>query len=305
MEQLNFHKLHIFNTVARTGSFTRAAEALGISQPAVSIQVRELERSLKTTLLTRKRTGAELTDAGEEAYSYTRRIFSLSEEMLLAIHDVDGLRSGRLSIGSSSTPGEYILPLAIGAFRNRYPGVEVALDISRGRSVMDRVLNRGIDLGMVGAGVEANEAGLESFVYARDEIALVASPRHPLAETRTLALDDIDGAAFVMRERGSETREAAERALSERGLAFSVSLELDSNEAVKRAAAAGLGIGALSKMSLTPDVALGYLKILNANGWKCERPIMALYMDAESATTAQKAFVTLLKMERPMPPMPR
>lgn len=304
MEQLNFHRLRIFHTVARTGSFTRAAEALGITQPAVSSQITKLERSMKTTLLTRKRTGAELTDSGETAYEYTGRIFSLSEEMLLAINDVDGLRSGRLTVGASSTPGDYILPAAITEFRKRYPDVDVAMGISGGQSVIDRVLSGDIDLGMVSAGIDESAAGLESFVYARDEIALAASPRHPLSEARTLTLADMDGAAFVMRERGSETRDAAESALRESGLDFSVALELETNEAVKRAAGAGMGIAALSKMSFTPEAALGYLKILNANGWKCERPIVALYMDAAS-TTARKAFINLLKTERPMPPMPR
>lgn len=304
MEQLNFHRLRVFHKVAQTGSFTRAAEELGISQPAVSSQVSKLEESLDSTLLTRKRGGAGLTDSGEVAYSFSSRIFQLAEEMLLAISDTDDLRAGRLRVGATSTPGDYILPKAIGEFLNRYPGVEAALDVSSGQAVIDRVRSRDIDLGMVSAGIDASAAGLESFVYARDEIALAASPRHPLAEARTLTLEDIDGAAFVMRERGSETREAAERALRESGLDFRVALELETNEAVKRSAGAGLGIAALSKMSFTPEAAVGYLKILNVSGWKCERPIVALYMDTASSA-ARRAFISLLKMERPMPPMPR
>lgn len=304
MEQLNFHRLRVFHKVAQTGSFTRAAEELGISQPAVSSQVSKLEESLDTTLLTRKRAGADLTDSGEVAYGFSSRIFRLAEEMLLAIGDTDALRAGRLRVGATSTPGDYILPKAIGEFLNRYPGVEAALDVSSGQAVIDRVRSRDIDLGMVSAGIDASAAGLESFIYARDEIALAASPRHPLAKAQTLTLEDIDGAAFVMRERGSETREAAERALRESGLDFSVALELETNEAVKRSAGAGVGIAALSKMSFTPEAALGYLKILDVNGWKCERPIVALYMDPTSSA-ARRAFIRLLKMERPMPPMPR
>lgn len=304
MEQLNFHRLRVFHKVAQTGSFTRAAEELGITQPAVSSQVSKLEESLDTTLLTRKRSGADLTDSGEVAYSFSSRIFQMAEEMLQAIGDTDGLRAGRLKLGATSTPGEYILPEALRAFQERYPGVEAAQNISGGQSVVNRVLSGDIDVGLVSARIDESAAGLQSFVYVRDEIALAASPRHPLAEARTLELEDLDGAAFVMRERGSETREAAERALREFRLDFSVAQELETNEAVKRAAGAGLGIAALSQMSFTPEAALGYLKILNVNGWKCERPIVALYMEA-ARSAARSAFINLLKMERPMPPMPR
>ena len=116
MAEINFHRLFIFHTVARLGSFTRAARELDISQPAVSIQVKELERSLDTTLLIRMRSGVSLTDTGETVFDYTRRIFTLADEMTNAIQDLAGLESGRLTIGSSSTPGEYILPLALGRF---------------------------------------------------------------------------------------------------------------------------------------------------------------------------------------------
>ena len=189
MAEINFHRLFIFHTVARLGSFTRAARELDISQPAVSIQVKELERSLDTTLLIRMRSGVSLTDTGETVFDYTRRIFTLADEMTNAIQDLTGLESGRLTIGSSSTPGEYILPLALGRFRERYPKVEISLSISNTRTVIDQILSRELDLGMAGAPVDIR--GLASFLYVNDEVVLVTSPTHVLARKRRLTLQDV------------------------------------------------------------------------------------------------------------------
>ena len=302
MAAINFHRLFIFHTVAQFCSFTRAAGALNISQPAVSIQVKELERSLETTLLSRMRTGVVLTDTGEVVFEYTKRIFSLAEEMTFAVQDIAGLRAGRLTIGSSSTPGEYILPLAIGIFRQRYPNVEVSLSISNTQAVVEQILSRDLDLGMAGAPVDAQ--GLVSFPYVKDEVVIVASPTHPLVRKRRIGLADISDEPVIMREPGSATRQAAEDALGALGIRVRVVMDLGSNEAVKRAAAAGLGLGILSKFSVSPDVAAGYLKVLRVSGWKCERPLIVFYRDDTHITTVQRAFLGLLQDERPLPAVP-
>ena len=302
MSSVNFHQLSIFHTVARVGSFTRAAAELDISQPAVSIQIKQLERSLQTTLLSRLRRGVVLTDTGEAVYRYTKRIFTLSEEMRYAILDIEGLAAGRLTIGSSSTPGECILPLVIGIFHSRYPKVEVSLAISNTQIVVDQILNRQLDIGMAGAPVDQD--GLVSFPYTNDEVVLVSSAAHPLARKGQASVADIDGQPFVMREPGSATRKAAEDSLAESGIEVKIAMELGSNEAVKRAAAAGLGLGVLSKFSVGPDVAAGYLRVLSVIGWKCERPLTVFYRDDGHISTVQRAFLSLLKTERPLPPVP-
>ena len=302
MSTINFHRLFIFHTVARLGSFTKAAGELSISQPAVSIQVKELERSLETTLLSRLRTGVILTDTGEAVYEYTKRIFTLAEEMTYAIQDIAGLHAGRLMIGSSSTPGEYILPLAIGTFRERYPKVEVSLAISNTQTVVRQILARELDIGMAGATVDMD--GLVSFPYVVDEVVVVSSTTHSLARARDIQLSDILSEQFIMREPGSATRRAAEEYLRELGGRPNVAMELGSNEAVKRAASAGIGLGVLSKFSVGPDVVAGYLKVLEIGGWKCERPLTVFYRDDAHLTTVQRAFIDLLKAERPLPPVP-
>ena len=300
MSEINFHRLFIFHTVARLGSFTRAASDLSISQPAVSIQVKELERSLDTTLLIRMRSGVSLTDTGETVYDYTRRIFTLADEMTNAIQDLTGLESGRLTIGSSTTPGEYILPFAIGKFRERYPKVEVSLAISNTRNVIDQILSRELDLGMAGAPVDIR--GLASFLYVNDEVVLVTAPTHPLARRRRLTVQDVVEEAFLMRETGSATRRAAEEHFASMGARVRVVMELGSNEAVKRAASAELGIGVVSKFSVGPDVAAGYLKVLSVQGWRCERPLTVFYRDDTHISAVQRAFLSVLRVDKPLPP---
>ena len=301
MSEINFHRLFIFHTVARLGSFTRAASDLSISQPAVSIQVKELERSLDTTLLIRMRSGVSLTDTGETVYDYTRRIFTLADEMTNAIQDLTGLESGRLTIGSSTTPGEYILPFAIGKFRERYPKVEVSLAISNTRNVIDQIISRELDLGMAGAPVDIR--GLASFLYVNDEVVLVTAPTHPLARRRRLTVQDIVDEPFLMRETGSATRRAAEEHFSSMGARVRVVMELGSNEAVKRAASAELGVGVVSKFSVGPDVAAGYLKVLTVQGWRCERPLTVFYRDDTHISAVQRAFLSVLRVDKPLPPV--
>ena len=302
MVSTNFHQLYIFHSVARLGSFSKAAEELSISQPAVSIQVRELEKSMGGALLHRMRRGLQLTDTGSAVFSYTQRIFSLAEEMQSAVQDIRGLRSGKLTIGSSTTPGEYILPWVIGQFQRRFPDVEVSLSISNTQTVLERIHNRELDLGMAGAPV--SQQGLVSFTYVFDEVVIIAAPGHPLASKRRVTLKDLEGQRFILREPGSATRDTAEGCLREHGVSIKVVMELGSNEAVKRAVAAGLGLGAVSKFAIIPDKAAGFITALPVEGWECQRPLTVFYRDDKHLPSAHRAFLSLLREERPLPEVP-
>ena len=281
------------------GSFSKAAEKLLISQPAVSIQVRELEESMGSPLLHRLRRGLQLTDTGEAVYSYTQRIFSLAAEMQSAVQDIQGLSAGKLTIGSSTTPGEYILPWAIGTFRQKYTGVEVSLSISNTQTVVERIHNRELDMGMAGAVV--NLKGLKSFTYVSDEIVFIAAPDHPLASKGKVELDELNGNDIILREQGSATRRTAEEGISQHGLSLKVVMDLGSNEAVKRAVAAGLGLGMISRLAVTPDTIAGFIKVIDVNGWECRRPLTVFYREDRHLPSAQLAFLNFLRQEKPMP----
>ena len=298
---LNFHQLRIFYTVARAKSFSRAAEALDISQPAVSIQVRELEKALGIALFHRRPRGLQLTEIGETVYGYTHRIFSLSTEMREAVQDIQGLKTGHLTLGASTTPGEYILPVAIGRFRRKHPGIDVKLKISNTRSIIGQILQRELDLGMIGA-MPADEGGeLAVSTYVIDEIVLVTSPDHPLAKRKWLSLGEVSEEGVAIREDGSATRKTAEECFAQLGIQPRVAIELGSNQAVKLAAQAGVGVGVISRYGIGAELKAGLLTVLDVEGWRCTRPLTLVYLKEKRLSPAQRAFLDLLEEEHPLP----
>ena len=298
--ELNFHQLRIFYTVARHRSFSRAADALEISQPAVSIQVQELEKSLGMPLFHRRPRGLQLTEVGDTVYGYAHRIFSLSTEMQEAVQDIQGLRTGHLTLGASTTPGEYILPVAIGRFRQHHPGVQVELVISNTRSIVGRILQRELDLGMIGSALEGGDE-LEMSTYTMDEIVLVASPTHPLATSKGASLESVMKEGLVIREEGSATRKTAEECFAEMGVRPTIAIELGSNQAVKLAAGAGVGVGVISRYGIVAEVKAGLLAVLDVEGWHCTRPLTLVYLKEKRLSPAQRAFLQLLEQEHPLP----
>ncbi len=299
--ELNFHQLRIFYTVARCRSFSRAAETLDISQPAVSIQVQELEKALGIALFHRRARGLQLTELGETVYSYAHRIFSLSSEMQDAIQDIQGLKTGHLTLGASTTPGEYILPVAIGRFRQYYPGVQVEMKISNTRSIVNQILQRELDLGMIGSGLERGGDELEVSTYAMDEIVLVANPTHPLAKLRRVSLAEVMEEGLVLREEGSATRQTAEECFAHMGVKPRIAIELGSNQAVKLAAEAGVGVGVISRFGIGAEVKAGLLQALDVEGWHCTRPLTLVYLREKRLSPAQREFLHLLEREHPLP----
>ena len=299
--ELNFHQLYIFYTVARCQSFSRAADTMDISQPAVSIQIKKLERALGADLIQRRPSGLRLTDVGDTVYSYSRRIFSLSAEMHEAIQDMQGLRTGHLILGASTTPGEYILPVAIGRFRQHYPDIQVELKIANTRSIVNRIHQGEIDLGMIGSVRDVGDEELEMSTYVMDEIVLVASPTHALAQGEPLTLDEVMQTGLVVREEGSATRKTAEECFAHLGVEPRIAIELGSNQAVKLAAEAGVGVGVVSRYAIGAEVKAGLLKALRVQGWHCARPLTLVYLRGKHLSPSQRAFLQLLEREHPLP----
>ena len=299
--QLNFHQLRIFYTVARCKSFSRAAEAMEISQPAVSIQVQELEKMLGISLFHRRSRGLQLSEAGNAVYSYAHRIFSLSSEMQEIIQDILGLRTGHLTLGASTTPGEYILPVAIGRFRLRYPEINVQLKIANTRSIVNQILQRELDVGMIGSRLGEASGDLEMSTYTMDEIVLVTGPDHPLAKKEKPSLDEIMKEGLVIREEGSATRQTAEECFSHLGIQPRIAIELGSNQAVKLAAESGVGVGVISRFGIGAELKAGLLQILDVQNWRCTRPLTLVYLKEKHLSPAQRAFLQLLEDEHPLP----
>ena len=299
--QVNFHQLYIFHAAASHLSFSRAAEALDITQPAVSIQIQELEKSLGVTLFHRRPRGLRITEVGEAVYGYSQQIFALSNKLVETVQEIQDLKSGRLILGASTTPGEFVLPMAVGQFRQMYPGIRVELVIANTRAIIQRILNREIDLGMVGDRDQEHASELEMVDYLDDEIVLVAAPSHPAAQVQPVTPGQVLEYGLIVRETGSATRQTAERHFESLGLSPRVVLELGSNQAVKQAAAAGGGVGVISRLGVTAELKAGMLVILQVAGWHCQRPLILIHPKDRYLSPAQKAFRHFLITQRPGP----
>lgn len=290
---VNLHQLRIFYTVAKLGSFSRAAEELRISQPSVSIQVADLERSLGVDLFEQLGKRIYLTDAGRVLEDYARRILNLVEEANSALAEVTGEYKGRLTIGASTTPGTYILPRVIGAFQERYPQVTVTLDISHTRRIQERILRNEIDVGVVGW--EVSSYNLEVQPLLEDELVLVVPSGHPLAQAESVPAKVLRDQRVIMRERGSGTREAAEAALRDSGVVFTPVMELSSNEAIKEAVASGLGVTILSRLAIATEVAAQRLVIVPMNDVTIRRSFRVVYHRDKRIGKALRTFLDMLQ----------
>ena len=287
----NFHHLEIFHAVARLGSFSRASEELQISQPSVSLQVRDLERYYGAPLFHRQGRSIKLTDVGEVVFQYTQKLFDTVEEMRRSVDALRETVTGRLVLGASSTPGEYLAPRLLGLFRGFHPEVEVTLHIGNSDTITRQILAREIDLGLVGDRV-TNDAIVCTDFYT-DELVVFGPPDHLLAG-QPFPPQGLSAEPFVMREPGSATRRIAEARLKELGVTLQVAMELGSNEAVKRAVAAGLGLGMLSTLALEVDTAAGYVKQILVTGLDCRRDFYVLYHGGRYLNRPQQAFLDLV-----------
>ncbi len=292
MASLNLHRLRVFHAVARRESYSRAAEDLHISQPAVSKHVLDLEEELAAKLFHRLGRRIVLTEAGRLMADYAQRIFLLADEARRALEELHGLERGRLHLGASSTPGNYLLPRALAAFRTRYPRLEISLDIMASHDVVDRVIRQELDLGFVGATFAAD---LHVRPYMEDELVLILRPGHPLASVRTISREALEKETFVLRDVASGTRTVAEAELKTRGIAIRQMLELRSVEAIKQAVAEGLGISFISRYAVALEVRHKVLAIAADRFLRFPRPLVMISRKDARLSPAALAFAASVR----------
>ncbi|GAB0150188.1 MULTISPECIES: LysR substrate-binding domain-containing protein [Marichromatium] len=253
-------RLQVFHTVARLLSFTKAAEALHMTQPAVTFQVRQLEEQFDTRLFDRTHNRISLTDAGRVVFEAADRIFELYAEMENAVREITGEVSGTLTIGASTTIAEYLLPPLLGEFKARYPDVSIQLKVANTDTVVSLVETNAIDLGIVEAPVGNKNLVVES--CQRDRLVAIMPPGHPLAALEAVPFERLLEHPFICREEGSGTRNVIREYLREQGFcleALKVVLELGSPEAVKGAVEVGMGVSVLSSATIAKELKLGTL----------------------------------------------
>jgi len=253
-------RLQVFHTVARLLSFTKAAESLHMTQPAVTFQVRQLEEYFNTRLFDRTHNRISLTEAGQRVYEYADRIFALYAEMENSVRDLTGEVSGVLLLGASTTIAEYMLPALLGDFKAKYPEVSIRLQVANTDGIVSMVENNVIDLGVVEAPVSNKNLVVEN--CRMDKMVLIVPPGHELAEKKSVPIKDLTKFPYICREEGSGTREVMLEAVTAAGCNpqdLNIVMELGSPEAVKGAVEAGMGISILSKATIEKELKLGSL----------------------------------------------
>ena len=253
-------RLQVFHAVARLLSFTKAAEVLHMTQPAVTFQIRQLEDQFDTRLFDRTHNRVTLTEAGQIVYEYAEKIFDLYSEMENAIREMTDDISGSLTIGASTTISEYMLPSLLGDFKAKNSDVKLRLRVSNTEGIVSMVENNVIDLGVVEGPVTNKNLLVE--VCRTDEMVLICPPQHELAALEKVGAKDLLKHALICREEGSGTREVMVDYLLGQGLekhSLNNCLELGSPEAVKGAVEAGMGVSIVSSASISKEIKLGSL----------------------------------------------
>ena len=254
-------QLRILKAIAAQGSFKKAADLLYVTQPAVSLQIQNLEKQLEITIFDRGGRKALLTEAGRLLLDYCERILNQCDEACRAIEDLNSLKGGTLVIGASQTTGTYLMPKMIGLFRHKYPEVSVQLQVHSTRRTGWSVANGQIDLAIIGGQLPSDlENLLQVIPYATDELALVLPSKHPLSNKNELLKEDLYKLNFVTLDSQSTTRKVVDKLLQDSGLEIQrlkIEMELNSLEAIKNAVQAGLGASFLPVVSIERELTAG------------------------------------------------
>ena len=253
-------RLQVFHAVAKHLSFTKAAEALFMTQPAVTFQIRQLEEHFNTRLFDRAHGRIALTTAGTLALEYAERILGLSAELDTRLKEMSGQVAGPLLIGASTTIAEFLLPQILGEFKSRYPAVVPRLFVANSEAVQDRVAERALDLGFIEG--DSHLPSLVTDVCCDDELHVVCAPSHPLAKLHSATPKSLTEHAYITREPGSGTREVIDHYLQKAGVSpdsMQVVMELGSPEALKGLVATGLGFAIMSRATVVKETQLGQL----------------------------------------------
>jgi DNA-binding transcriptional LysR family regulator len=286
---MNLRHLLVFHGVAKAGSVNAAARLLHTSQPAVSRELRTLEERLGVQLFDRLPRGMRLTEAGQVLLDYAERIFGLDDAAERAIRDLADLEGGQLAIGASNTVGTYLLPAFVASFHTRYPKVSLTLEVDNTQEIVKGVLESRFVLGFVEGRIR--DEAIEAREFRRDRILAVAAPQHSLAKACALSVRSLAESPSIMREPGSGTREIVERAFARHRLALHCGLQINSSEALKRAAMEGGGIGWISELCVVEELRSGRLIALKTPRLALERPLYLLNLRGRRLNRSALAFL--------------
>ena len=287
-------QLRILHAISNEGSFKKASEKLYISQPAVSLQIQNLERQLNTPLFYRDKRKARLTETGLLLIKYSERILGLCEETCRALDELNTLQSGGLIIGASQTTGTYLMPGLIGIFKQKYPQMAIELQVHSTRKISWGVANGSIDLAVIGGEVPHElQNTLEIISYAEDELALILPLSHSFSSREFIQKEDLYCLSFISLNTQSTIRNVIEKTLNQHGIDssyFKIEMELNSIEAIKNAVNSGLGAAFVSVSAITKELELGMFHWAKIDGIQIKRTLSILFNPKRYYSNATKIF---------------
>ncbi len=288
---VSVHQLRLLTAVMERGGFTRAAEALGLSQPAVSHQLKALAEAIGTPVVEVIGRRVRLTQAGDLLYEHAKRILAEFEAAGSALDDLRGLHRGRLSVAGDTTVGIYVLPDLLGAFRQAHPSVEVRLAVDNRQGVYRRLVAGEVDFVVSGRRWVDPSIALLVRPFLANELIAVTAVGHALAGRQHVTLAELAAEPFIVREPGSGTRETAEEALRAAGLSIRPVMELASNGAIKRAVAQDLGVSILSRYATALELQIGHLAEIPVEGFPLRRQWHLVYARDKRLGPVDEAFL--------------
>lgn len=263
MRRYTLRQLDTFLQIARAESVSRAAETLHVTQPAISMQLRQLEEALGVSLIEPVGRNIRLTAAGREVQAFAVAAMAQLRQLDDTVADLRGLRNGRVDLGVVST-AKYFVPMLLVQFRKRYPDIDISMQIHNRENMMVLLQRNELDLIIMGRAPDGIDCSSTSF--ATNPLGVVSAPGHPLSRRKKAPFSILDGADFVVRERGSGTRAAMERVFAEHAVTPRIVMEMPSNESIKQAVMAGMGLTFLSLRTVRHEMASGHLALLDIDG---------------------------------------
>ncbi|HIK37186.1 MAG: LysR family transcriptional regulator [Geminocystis sp.] len=288
-------QLRILKAIAEEGSFKKAADSLFVSQPAISLQIQNLEKQLAVPLFDRGGRKAQLTEAGSLLLAYGEKIITLCQETCRALEDLQNLQGGTLIVGASQTTGTYLLPRMIGLFHQKYPYVSVQLQVHSTRRTSWAVANGQVDLAIIGGEVPSElQDVLQIIPYAEDELALILPPNHPLAEKETISKEDLYNLQYITLDSQSTIRKVIDQILSRCQIntnELKVGMELNSIEAIKNAVQSGLGAAFVSITAIEKELKMGILRRVHIQDVEIKRILSVIVNSNRYRSKAAEAFI--------------
>lgn len=290
---MNLHQLDIFYAVAERRSVTAAAADLRLTQPAVSLQIRALERACGVVLFERGGPHLRLTQAGEALHRCAVSILHTRDEARRLMDELGAATKGKLVLGANTTGGMYLLPRLVRAFRGRYPETEIILQVDATERLYESALSNVLDMALVGGPTSDKRFGVEPI--CADNVVLIVSPSHAFARRPSIAVRELKAEPCILPQPGSRTRQLVERRLKAAGVAPRIVMQLSGTEAVKKAVEANLGIGFVSSYAVEREAALGDLRLVAIDGFQIARHMELIYRRQKYFSPVAEKFRTFAR----------